>query len=81
MEAASNNGLSVSHVFNRPNLRSLSLASVSEVTKAQIANYFTTYLANNGGVGGNGTTQPQSSNTLAGQQQLGSTGWLSWEIT
>jgi len=36
----SNNGVfSVSRMFHRHNLRSLSLASVSELTKAQIANY------------------------------------------
>ena len=54
IEAASNNGLSVSRVFNRPNLRSLSLASVSDLAKVQIANYVNAYIASNAGNAGSG---------------------------
>lgn len=38
---------SVSRMFHRNSLRSLSLASVSDLTKAQIANYVAQYINNN----------------------------------
>ena len=47
-EHESHNGLqSVSRMFHRQNLRSLSLATVSELTKAQIANYVNQYINGN----------------------------------